>query len=63
MFTYFHLKKLKKTKGAVTLGELSDYITTNIKRQSVVTNRKSQMPMVTCSESMSADWKKKSILT
>lgn len=63
MFTYFLLKKLQETKGVVTLGELSDYITTNVKRQSVVTNRKGQTPTVTCSESMSADWRKKSILT
>lgn len=63
MFTYFLLKKLQETKGVVTLGELSDYITTNVKRQSVVINRKGQTPTVTCSESMSADWRKKSILT
>ena len=58
MFTYFLLKKLQETKGAVTLGELSDYVTTNVKRQSVVTNRKSQTPTVIYSESFGMDWRK-----
>ena len=58
MFTYFLLKKLQETKGAVTLGELSDYVTTNVKRQSVVTNRKSQTPTVIYSESVGMDWRK-----
>ena len=58
MFTYFLLKKLQETKGAVTLGELSDYVTTNVKRQSVVSNRKSQTPTVIYSESVGMDWRK-----
>ena len=58
MFTYFLLKKLQETKGAVTLGELSDYVTTNVKRQSVVTNRKSQTPTMIYSESVGMDWRK-----
>ena len=57
MFTYFLLKKLQETKGTVTLGELSDYITTNVKRQSVVTNRKSQTPTVSTSISLADGWK------
>lgn len=57
MFTYFLLKKLQETKGVVTLGELSDYITTNVKRQSVVTNRKGQTPTVMVSSSMENNWK------
>ena len=59
MFTYFLLKKLQETKGAVTLGELSDYIITNVKRQSVVTNRKSQTPTVIHSESVGMGWRTK----
>lgn len=58
MFTYFLLKKLQDTRGAVTLGELSEYITTNVKRQSVVTNRKSQTPTVIVSSSIENNWKK-----
>ena len=59
MFTYFLLKKVQETKGAVTLGELSDYIITNVKRQSVVTNRKSQTPTVIHSESVGMGWRTK----
>ena len=32
MFTYFLLKKLQESKGDVTLGELGDYITNEVKR-------------------------------
>ena len=46
MFTYFLLKKLQETKGETTLGELIDYVTTNVGKQSVVVNRKKQTPTV-----------------
>ena len=57
MFTYFLLKKLNETKGNVTLGELGDYITTQVKQQSVVVNRKSQTPTVVPSNTMGDDWR------
>jgi hypothetical protein len=57
MFTYFLLKKLQETKGEVTLGELSDYITTNVGQQSIVINGKSQTPVVTPSPTISDKWK------
>ncbi len=56
LFTYFLLKKLQESKGDVTLQDLGDYITKNVKQQSVVVNRKSQTPTVTPSGSMSTDW-------
>lgn len=37
LFTYYLLKKLQETKGDVTLGELGDYIKTQVERQSIVT--------------------------
>lgn len=46
MFTYYLLKKLHDTKGSATLGEISDYVSREVKRQSVVINRKSQTPTV-----------------
>jgi len=46
MFTYFLLKKLQETKGDVTLGELGEYIQTNVQQQAVVVNRKPQHPTV-----------------
>ena len=55
MFTYYLLKKLQDTKGDVTLQELGNYITTNVRQQSIVQNGKSQTPTVTPS-SDAADW-------
>jgi hypothetical protein len=41
----------------VTLLELGDYVTTHVKQQSVVINRKSQTPNVAPSASMADIWK------
>ncbi len=46
LFTYYLLKKLQESKGDVTLQELGNYITTNVKQQSVVVNHKLQTPTV-----------------
>jgi hypothetical protein len=56
MFTYFLLKKLQETKGNATLGELGSYITTNVKQQSIIVNRKSQTPTVISSQTLSGRW-------
>jgi hypothetical protein len=52
LFTYFLLKKLQETQGAATYGELSDYVTQQVKRQSVVINNKRQTPTVIPSASL-----------
>lgn len=57
MFTYFLLKKLQETKGAVTLGELGTYIIDNVSKESVVSNGKAQTPTVSASASLSDGWK------
>lgn len=57
MFTYYLLKKLKDTKGDVTLGDLSDYVITEVQRQSIVTNGKMQTPKIVTSTSMADSWK------
>lgn len=56
LFTYFLLKKLNETKGVCSLGELSEYITTNVKRQSIVINRKPQTPAIIFSDSVKDEW-------
>jgi len=56
LFTYFLLKKLQETKGNVTLGELSNYITTQVGQQSVVVNRKSQTPTVIPAATLGDKW-------
>lgn len=57
LFTYYLLKDLQQTKGDVTLGDLADFVTKNVKQQSVVINRKPQTPTVTSSPSISSYWK------
>ena len=57
LFTYFLLKKLKETKGDVTYGELSSYITDQVERKSIATNGKSQTPTVIPSQNVSENWK------
>jgi len=57
MFTYYLLKKLQETKGDVNIGELADYITDQVMKQSIVTNGKMQTPQAVPSEA-ARDWKK-----
>ena len=56
MFTYYLLKKLQDTKGDTTLGELMNYVTKEVKQQSVLQNKKSQTPKVTPSQSVADTW-------
>lgn len=56
MFTYFLLKKLNESKGDCSLGELAEYIKTNVKRQSIVTNRKSQTPTTIFADAVKDEW-------
>ncbi len=56
LFTYFMLKKLNETKGDVNLGDLADYIITNVKKTSILTNDKMQTPTVNASPAQAASW-------
>ena len=56
MFTYYFLKKLQDTKGNVSLGELGDYVTTEVKKQSIVVNGKMQTPLASPSTN-ATDWR------
>ena len=56
LFTYFLLEKLQKSAGAVTLGELSDYVTKQVAETSIVVNEKSQTPTVTAPVG-TTDWR------
>ena len=57
LFTYYLLKKLKETRGNVSLEELGNYVTTQVKRESIVSNSKSQTPSVSTSSSIIDTWK------
>ena len=56
LFTYFLLKKLNESNGNVTLGELSDYVIKQVKRESIVVNGKSQTPSVLISDNLKHNW-------
>lgn len=56
MFTYYLLKKLQESGGDVTLGELSDYVRSEVRKQSIVSNSKMQTPTVTASPAMHDSW-------
>lgn len=58
LFTYFLLKKLQATKGNVNLGELSDYIKSEVGKKAIVINSKPQTPIVSTSQEMNDKWKK-----
>lgn len=56
MFTYYLLKKLQDSKGAVSYSELGNYITEQVTKQSLLFNDKSQTPTVTSSPSLTTQW-------
>lgn len=58
LFTYYLLKKLQETEGNVSYEELGNYILEQVKKRSVVLNRKSQSPNMTASPSMPSGWEK-----
>lgn len=57
MFTYYLLKKLQESKGDATLGEICDYVTDQVRKQSIVINGKMQTPTVTPSAALGDAWK------
>lgn len=57
MFTYFLLKKIQETKGKVNYGELSEYISKNVKKEAFLTNEKPQTPITATSTNISDTWK------
>lgn len=57
MYTYFLLKKIKENRGNVTLGELSDYVISNVSKSSVQINNKQQTPTALSSPKISGEWR------
>ncbi|MDR0419410.1 MAG: caspase family protein [Prevotellaceae bacterium] len=56
MFTYHLLKKLQKSKGKVTYGELSEYVTENVSLDALRRNNKEQDPNVLYSPEIEGIW-------
>lgn len=57
LFTYYLLKILQESKGEVTLGEISDYITEEVGRESFVINGKVQTPTTIYSAKFGNGWR------
>ncbi|MCM1336372.1 MAG: caspase family protein [Candidatus Amulumruptor caecigallinarius] len=57
IFTYYMLRKLNDSSGDISLGDLSDYVSEEVARQSVVVNRKLQTPTVKYSPALTDTWR------
>ncbi len=57
LFTFYLLKKLQETKGKVSLGELSDYLSENVGKQSRMINNAAQTPTVSVPDEMADKWR------
>lgn len=57
LFTYFLLKGMQNTQGDADLGTLTDYVTKQVKRQSVVINNKRRTPTVIPSPGLAETWR------
>lgn len=56
LFTYFLLKKLQDSQGETSLGELSEYVSKEVRKHSVLINGKVQTPNIFISNSVESDW-------
>ena len=54
-FTYFLLKKLQETKGAIGYKEMGDYLNYNVKKETAILG-KVQTPQLNVSSSVSNSW-------
>jgi len=57
LFTYYLLNKLNATDGNVSIGELVDYVSEEVSKQSVVVNRRLQTPTVVSSPALQDGWR------
>ncbi|MBE6182388.1 MAG: caspase family protein [Rikenellaceae bacterium] len=58
LFTYFLLKKLQESKGEVNYKDLAEYIQSNVKKESFLTNEKLQVPAIMVSDDVKNNWGK-----
>ena len=61
LFTYYLLKKLQESQGHATLQELSDYVTSEVRKTSSLTLNKPQNPKMTASGTISGMLSKKKL--
>ena len=56
LFTYYLLRKLKETKGNVTLDELKNYLKAELPRASLIENSMKQSPQVLVAPDLGDKW-------
>ena len=56
LFTYYLLKKLRDTKGNVTLGELKEYLCSEVPLKSILINDKDQTPDISVGYGFADKW-------
>lgn len=61
MFTYYLLKGLKENNGKISLGELFDFVTSNVKKTSMDKNGKIQTPNIIVSSDLKDSWRSLSL--
>ena len=61
LFTYYFLRKLQESGGNATLGEIADYVKSEVLQKSIEMNGKSQTPNVSVSSSMEGVWRNKKL--
>ena len=57
IFSYYLMKKLQETKGDVSIGELSEYVINQVKKNSIVINGKLQTPNISISPTIDNTWR------
>lgn len=57
LFTYYLLKKLQESKGNVTLGDLAEFVKSQVEKQSIVINGKLQSPSIVGPYADNVNWK------
>ena len=62
LFTYYLLKKLQETEGRVSLGELAEYIKSNVSRKSIVVNGVKQTPSIIPAYGIKDTWQSQSLI-
>jgi hypothetical protein len=56
MYTYFLLKKLKESKGDLTLSDLAKYVNEKVSLETVLVNNKEQSPQTNTSSEIADKW-------
>ncbi len=62
LFTYYVLRHLQTTRGTANIGAIVNYVTTNVKKESILKNNKLQTPTLLLSPQIGEKWRTWSLL-